>query len=71
MPEVGYLVVADKFFILSYFVIFLTIVQTVVAQGLFARGAIEKARMIDVVSRFVFPAMYLTGVLSLFFRNLD
>ncbi|MBI3272814.1 MAG: hypothetical protein HYZ53_27755 [Planctomycetes bacterium] len=71
IPDVGYLVVADKFFILSYFVIFLTIVQTVLAQVLAERGATAKARLIDVLSRVLFPILYLVGLLALFFKNLE
>lgn len=70
LPDIGYLVLIDKFFILSYTVIFLTLVQTVVAHTLHRRGAVERAAALDGLSRILFPALYLTGVAALIVPNL-
>ncbi|MHC4829360.1 MAG: TAXI family TRAP transporter solute-binding subunit [Planctomycetota bacterium] len=58
LPEVGYLVTADKFFLLSYVVIFLTLVEVVAENYYFHRGDLVRAHRLDRVSRFLFPLMF-------------
>lgn len=70
LPDVGYLVLIDKFFILSYAIIFLTLVQTVVAHHLHRRGATERATMLDSLCRVLFPVLYVAGVGALLLPNL-
>ncbi len=70
LADVGYLVLVDKFFILSYTVIFLTLVQTVGTHALHRRGAVERAAALDGLCRFLFPLLYLTGVAALVVPNL-
>ncbi|MHC4392371.1 MAG: TAXI family TRAP transporter solute-binding subunit [Planctomycetota bacterium] len=65
LPEVGYLVTADKFFLLSYLVIFLALVQVIWENSFLYRGREDVARRIDKVSRWVFPALFFGPMLYL------
>ncbi len=70
LPDIGYLVLVDKFFILSYTIIFLTLGQTVIAHNLHRRGATERAAALDGLCRVLFPLIYLAGVAALLVPNL-
>ena len=59
MPEVGYLVVSDKFFIASYLLLFLTLAETVATYVLDDRGHGQAAERIDAISRVAFPVAVL------------
>jgi TRAP transporter TAXI family solute receptor len=58
LPEVGYLVTADKFFLISYLVIFFALVQVVVENHFFHTRGLEAALRIDRWSRVVFPLVF-------------
>jgi hypothetical protein len=58
MPDVGYLVVSDKFFIASYFLVFLTLVQNVTTYALDEKGKGELAEKIEKTARYAFPILY-------------
>jgi hypothetical protein len=58
LPEVGYLVVSDKFFIATYLVLLLTLLQSVLVYVWYDDGLIERARRWLGICRVVFPAMY-------------
>lgn len=55
--KIGYLIKSDYFFMLTYLMIFLTIVETVMASFLVHKGGLKKAQMLDNVSAFLFPVL--------------
>jgi hypothetical protein len=55
MPEVGYLVVSDKFFISTFAVLFLTLAETMACYLLDNRGLTERALGLDRKARVIFP----------------
>ena len=59
MPEVGYLVVSDKFFIGSYFLVFLTLVESIGTHVLTENGKEHVAIKMDRWSRILFPILFL------------
>lgn len=65
MPEIGYLVLSDKFFIATYVLLLLTLAQTFLTFVLDANGKGEQALRIDRQSRVVFPL--LVGAIFAFF----
>jgi hypothetical protein len=58
LPKVGYLVVADIFYLLSYLVIFLALVQVIVTHVIHHRGHRHRAERIDDYSRIAFPVIF-------------
>jgi branched-chain amino acid transport system substrate-binding protein len=58
LPEVGYLVTADKFFMLSYVVIFLTLVEVVIENRLLHSRGEQAARRLDHLARVAFPIVF-------------
>jgi hypothetical protein len=59
MPEIGYLVLSDKFFISTYVLLLLTLAQTFVTFIVDDGGRPELALKIDKASRVVFPFLVL------------
>ncbi|MDP3153728.1 MAG: hypothetical protein Q8N23_13705 [Archangium sp.] len=57
MPEIGYLVLSDKFFIATYVLLFLTLAQTFIAFILDGNGKPEAALKLDLASRWIFPVL--------------
>jgi hypothetical protein len=57
MPEIGYLVLSDKFFIATYVLLLLTLAETCVTFVLTEGGQLERARKIDLFSRWTFPVL--------------
>jgi hypothetical protein len=57
MPEIGYLVLSDKFFIATYVLLFLTLAQTFLAFILDTNGKPEAAIKLDLASRWLFPVL--------------
>jgi len=55
MPEVGYLVVSDKFFIASYLLLLAALAESIFAYAWDDAGKTERALRVTVVSRYVFP----------------
>jgi len=55
LPEVGYLVASDKFFISTYGLIFVTLAETIWTFGVATRGDEPKAERIERVFRWGFP----------------
>ncbi len=56
LPNVGYMVIADKYFLSSYALIFAATLETIVVHYLNVRNKHKQARWIDVISRGLFPA---------------
>lgn len=57
MPEIGYMVLSDKFFIATYVLLLLTLAQTFWAFKLDADGKSEAAVKVDLVARVAFPLL--------------
>jgi hypothetical protein len=57
MPEIGYLVLSDKFFISTYVLLLLTLAQTFISFILDSNGKPVAAQRLDVASRWVFPVL--------------
>jgi hypothetical protein len=68
MPEIGYLVLSDKFFIGTYVLLLLTLAQTFWTFVLDANGRGELALRIDRVSRVVFPLL-VAGLFGIFLAS--
>lgn len=62
MPEIGYLVLSDKFFIATYVLLLLTLGQTFLTFKLDASGQSERAHRVDRIAQIAFPL----AVLGLF-----
>lgn len=58
MPDAGYLMVSDKFFIVTMILIFGILVESVATFNLARAGHDETAFKVDVVSRVAFPIIY-------------
>lgn len=65
LPKVGHLVMADAFFFLSYVVIFLSMVEVIVANLLMHRNRVEQAERLDKICRYAFPLLYFLPVTGL------
>lgn len=57
MPEIGYLVLSDKFFIATYVLLLLTLAQTFISFILDTNGKQAAAVKLDVASRWLFPVL--------------
>lgn len=57
LPEVGYLVVSDKFFLSTYILLFLTLLQSVLTYA--ANDAGKDVGKWDRLSRILFPVLYI------------
>lgn len=68
MPEIGYLVLSDKFFISTYVLLLLTLAQTFITFIVDADGRAELAVKIDKYSRVVFPLLVL-GIFVFFLQG--
>ncbi len=66
LPEAGYVVKADWFFLDAYVMICLCLVQVVYEQSLLLRGREEGARRSARLSRWIFPLVFLAPILWLF-----
>ncbi len=58
MPDTGYLMVSDKFFIATIFIIFGILIQSIATYNLSRAGRDEAAYKLDVVGRVAFPIIY-------------
>jgi hypothetical protein len=58
LPDTGYLVVADKFFLASLLLIFATLVHSLATYNLAREGREDVAYKADVAARVVFPIVY-------------
>jgi hypothetical protein len=65
MPEIGYLVLSDKFFIATYLLLLLTLAQTFATFILDTRGKTEKAEKLDRASAIAFPLL-VVGIFAFF-----
>jgi len=70
LPQVGYLVSADKFFILSYILIFFTLVETVVCNNFAKKGQTDLAARLDTWSKILFPVAMIVGLAALLLPNM-
>lgn len=55
LPKIGYLVTADLFFVFTYFLILLTIVESVIANIFYHKNKMNLAKQTDQFSLFLFP----------------
>ncbi|MBI3267924.1 MAG: hypothetical protein HYZ53_02800 [Planctomycetes bacterium] len=55
MPQIGYLVISDKFFIASYILLFITLAETVVTYVLDKNDNPALANRLELASRILFP----------------
>lgn len=62
LPSTGYLVLLDHVYNLSYAVIFLGLLESVVSVRLYDKGEIERARRIDVVTMVAMVLLFFGGV---------
>ncbi|RME76068.1 MAG: TAXI family TRAP transporter solute-binding subunit [Planctomycetota bacterium] len=69
LPEVGYLVTADKFFLVSYLVIFFALVEVVLENHFFHSRGREAAQRIDRWARVLFPLGFVVPVAYIFFSQ--
>lgn len=65
MPEIGYLVLSDKFFIATYVLLLLTLAQTFLTFILDANGRTDVARRVDKASAIAFPLLVF-GIFAIF-----
>lgn len=70
LPDVGYLITSDKFFIVSYLMIFFALVQSLWTYRVAESGQLERASRWDARSRIIYPAFYVAAVGWLFFEAL-
>lgn len=68
MPEIGYLVLSDKFFIATYLLLLVTLGQTFWAFKLDANGKPEAAVKLDLVARIGFP-LAVAGIFGFFIAS--
>ena len=66
LPDVGYLITSDKFFIMTYGLIFIALVQSLWTYRLFEHGQEEAAHRWDARGRWMYPALYLLAMGYLF-----
>jgi hypothetical protein len=69
LPEVGYLVTSDRFFLLSYILIFSSLVETVVTYNMDLRGRGKAADKLEKWCAILFPVIYGAGVLYLLLKS--
>ena len=65
LPQVGYLVVSDLFFYLSYALAMLAMAETVWSYQLEHKGNTLLANRMDRICRFLYPAFFLLGCLAI------
>lgn len=59
LPQVGYVITVDKFFILSYTMIFFTLLETVIVSRYFKADQLKKAKKIDRTFRYTFLPFFI------------
>ena len=62
LPKVSYITLMDSYITLSFIVMVLTIFQSIVVSDYNKKDKKEKALMIDKVSRYLFPLIYIIGM---------
>ena len=60
LPQVGYIITVDKFFILSYAMIFFTLLETVIVSRYFKADRLKTSKRIDRISRYTFLPFFVT-----------
>ncbi|MFT3711711.1 MAG: hypothetical protein QM817_29080 [Archangium sp.] len=65
MPEIGYLVLSDKFFIATYVLLLLTLAQTFATFVLDSNGKTDSAKRLDKMSAIAFPLL-VVGIFAFF-----
>lgn len=70
LPDVGYLITSDKFFIMTYLLIFFSMVQSLWTYRIAENGQLARAHKWDARSRWMYPLFYVVGVGWLFFEAL-
>ncbi|MFC1708037.1 TAXI family TRAP transporter solute-binding subunit [Planctomycetota bacterium] len=70
LPDVGYLVTADKFFIVSYTVIFFSLLEVVLENHYHHSEQHNRAALVDKISRILFPLMFAGPITYLILSSL-
>lgn len=65
LPQVGYVVLSDKFFFLCYSLIFLAMLQTVWTYNLVRSGKSAQAIYMEVTARWLYPTLTALGMIFL------
>ena len=68
LPRLGYLTILDMIMIMAITMVFLAIVEALVAGLFVLRGNEPAALRLDRVSRILFPALLLSGWMIIIFR---
>jgi hypothetical protein len=63
LPSIGYVVISDRIFHLCYFLIMTAMAETVYTHGLEKRGRESAAAKIERWARYLYPAMFVVGLL--------
>ena len=61
LPRVGYFVAIDKVYLLSYLVIFLTLLESAIVYRFAANGDEEKAKRVDRIALIALAALFIIG----------
>jgi hypothetical protein len=69
MPNVGYLITADKFFFVSYAEIALSIFVTTVVHILYRKDRLDLSHKVDLYARFFLPISFVSAVTILMVWN--
>ena len=67
LPKVGYLVTADKFFLIAYVAIFLSIVLTTLVHRRHLADDLRAAARLDRIGKTIIPAMFFATLAMLIF----
>lgn len=70
LPKLSYFTTLDLIMIISYVILSLTILETLLCYIFTKRGAQIKAQRIDLLSRIAFPAVYYISIISVIFSRL-
>jgi hypothetical protein len=65
LPNVGYVVTADKFFFLAYFMIFASLAESTTVHSLSERKKLGAAKRMDTWFRYASPVLFIIGFLVL------
>lgn len=71
MPDVGYIITSDHIFHLSYFLIMLTMAETVVTFNIEKKGNAMLSRRIENFSRVAFPTAFVFGMVLIVIDGLS
>jgi hypothetical protein len=65
LPRLSYHTILDWIMILSYVVLSLTVLETLLGYRNLKHGLEDRANKIDLLSRYVFPLVYYVAIVSI------